>query len=419
MAGRKKLINGILTALLEKKIIDSVNIIRQHNDDPKIYQYAILLNQPKRHLNGSGPGDKISTSGVSFTSREAALLKCVGEAMERFCLYNFSFKNLKRKSYSDKDCIDISFLMRGRVLVDKKLWWTAGFNLTANKKVFIPAQITYLSFPRKKDEIMLRFPCISTGAAGSFNKTQALINGIYEVVERDSFMNVYLGKIPVKKIDLRVIKSKILENILKSVHKCNMELHVFNTTNDLSIPSFLSLLVDRTGIGPAVTVGSKSNLNVVDAIIGSIAESIMLRPWARSLIVKSRKEMNDLIRSDIMIKRTFYWLDPKMLKNLAFLLKKKEERYIARTFKKTQAEELTMLVKTIKAKGYEIFYSDITSPQIKKFGYLVYKVFIPSLQPLYLREEEKSFVNIKRLKKVAGYFGVKKAIINPVPHPFL
>ena len=71
-------------------------------------------------------------------------------------------------------------------------------------------------------------------------------------------------------------------------------------------------------------------------------------------------------------------------------------------------------------KGHDVYYVDITHSKIKKSGYRVYKIIIPTLQPLYLNEsEKKGCIREKRLKEVLSFFGKKKGYINTTPHPFM
>lgn len=68
-------------------------------------------------------------------------------------------------------------------------------------------------------------------------------------------------------------------------------------------------------------------------------------------------------------------------------------------------------------------FVDVTRPEIKKRGFIVVKVIIPQLQPLYLYENFR-YLGGERLytvPEILGYRGAakKETDLNSKPHPFL
>ena len=112
----------------------------------------------------------------------------------------------------------------------------------------------------------------------------AILNGIYEIVERDSLLGVYLNRISPPIIDLAALKDKRIDYLIDQFKKYKLELFVLDTTTDLSIPSFISLLFDRTGRGPAVGIGVKAGFHPKDAIISAIGEVLMTRLYTKNML---------------------------------------------------------------------------------------------------------------------------------------
>src|SRR5690606_28974937 len=118
---------------------------------------------------------------------------------------------------------------------------------------------------------------ISTGAAGGFGKDETLLRGIYEVVERDSIMTSYLNKVLLQRVNYLSITNKHILDILTYLKKYWLKVHIFYIRNDLQIPTFMTILEDKTSFGPAIAVGTKTNLNIESALLGSIEEALFTR----------------------------------------------------------------------------------------------------------------------------------------------
>lgn len=388
-------------------------------DEPKLYVYRALL-----PLHKTKTKEQIIVSGISFTSKYMALLKCLGEWIERLALFNYNERMVLFSTFLklDKKALDLSLYINinGESFKNKKMGWIYGWNHTMQKNSFIPAQLVYLNYLNKylKKEGSLTTP-ISTGAAGGFDHESTLLRGIYEVVERDAFMTVYLTRSKVPRIDLKSVKNKTIQFIVESYERYKLELYAFEITNDIGIPVFLTLVVDKTGFGPSVTIGAKANLNKEKAIIGSIEEAFMIRPWLRKEKFSKKPDSIKIQPINIisLINRAKFWYPLERLEKLGFLLKQPPRFYNKVKTPCPKKDELSHVTKILYENGYQIFYADITPISFRK-NYLVYKILIPGLQPLYLNERKKEVVQ-DRLKAVSFHFGKKKYKINSFPHPFL
>jgi len=290
--------------------------------------------------------------------------------------------------------------------------------MISNTTSYIPTQLVYLNYPRLKNEPMLSGNIMSTGAAFGFDHTSTLLRGIYEIVERDAFMTVYLCRIPALRINVALLNDTKIQFIYKTYNRYNLETYLFEITNDLKIPSFLTVLVDRNH-EPHLTLGLKSSFNKKEAIIGSMEEAFLSRPWQRKMIMDNTFNTNKKPESmSTLFERAVLWRPYNMLKKLNFLLLKKPKNYTLQTQKINDDEALEKIKIILSRCGYQLIYTDITYEKLKQTGGVVYKVFIPDLQPLYLKEEYKE-INLMRLKTVSNYFGIKKITINTFPHPFL
>ncbi len=257
------------------------------------------------------------------------------------------------------------------------------------------------------EEPLIR-PRISTGAATHEIHSESIYNGIMENLERDSYMLQYLSKNKIPKINLDG-KLKNLENYF---NRYLLELNVFETTTDLEIPSFMCISIDKSSIGPSVSVGLKSDLNVQKAIKGSIMESQQVRQWIRYLhhtknIPKSMKKEDIKEAED----RGFFWYDLEKIKEFDYLIKKPHIKSIREIKSPIKLKE--DLIPFLKEKNIDIYSVDITHKKLKEAGFRVIKIIQPQLHPLFLDERTPCFYS-KRLNKQLN--GRK---VNNFPHPFM
>jgi len=411
-------------------IIAFVSKLSSYNDEPKLYQYSSYVKDGSNSMKE----EESTASGISF-KRKNAVIKLLGEAIERYSLttnnnVNLIYKNFNELNSDGKFLINpqnISQLDDGiasRDILSTKLHWMKGKSLMSNNEILVPAQLIYVPYTYSNSEPYLQIP-ISTGAAAGTSLVSAIYRGICEVIERDSFMIHYLNKIHSPLIDMQDLakKDKDINKIMAILNRYKLELFILDITTDLGMPSFTAIILDKTGLGPAVSVGLKSGFNIKQNIIGAIEESLMTRSWIRDkfIYMEPNYKREKIIRT--IEDRAHFWFNIRSIKYLDFWLKNNNVKKINKNSLKQFKNEYQFTTKLLKDKKIEAIYIDITNKKIKKYNFVVVKVIIPQLQPLYL-DERYPYLKNKRLYEVPVEMGVfKKAKtisqLNKIPHPFL
>lgn len=391
------------------QIIDSTYLF---SDEPKIFSYSVNLKKPLylHELNNL----QIGGAGVSFFSKKLALIKCLSEVVERISMLYFNEKKMINVNYNDIKQTDIlKFNQYSSQLKKRSLFKCVYGNCLGNhKKVLIPAQFIYLGYQIRNENLITRQT--TTGAAAGFDQHMVLLRGIYEIIERDALMTTYLNKIKVPLIDLDNIGDKTIKFITNIFKKYKLTWYLFDITNDLEIPTFLSILIDNTKLGHLMTIGYKSRLNKIEAIIGSVEEAFMGRTAERCNFYKKIKPMFPV---DLLIMKNNQQLLKKM-KLINYLFKQKPKKLsLSFYLPKKPTDEINFIKNLLSKKGMNIYYVDITLEIFKPLGYVVYKVIIPKTQP-YLIEDDQELKK-DRLKSVAKYFHKRDIYLNKLPHPFL
>lgn len=397
----------IKTGFLKKIIPTSIHF----HDEPRMFLYMALIKGVKIN-NYEFTTQNIISHGFSFTSKPLALLKCLSEGIERASISGYNTKSIFYSSYNDLNgpAIDIGMYSSEPMRKQQQIGWIKGRCLTNDISAYIPAHLVYLNYSWKNKEQILS-PIISTGASAGFDYDSTVLRGIYEVIERDAFMTIYLNKISAPRIKITTINNAEIKSLDVLLKKYQLELCIFDFTHDLKIPVYVSIIMDRTGRGPAISVGAKCGFNPIDSIIGSIEEAFMARLWLK-------KRANAFISNNNSLPWwPMSWWPLSMIKKLDFLIKSSPMIPLTRKYIH-QNNNLEYILKSLKEKNYDVYLHDNSLPFLKKRRLLSVKVIIPKLQPLYLDVKNKK-INKIRLDTVARYFGVKRLRINTIHHPFL
>jgi len=407
-------------------IIKTIKRSPFYNDEPKLFSYYAIFSKNFKKISSS---DEEEYAGGTSLSKERAFVATLGEAIERCCLSAYKDSRLQIYSYNQiKDrAIDIfeylNFSQKQLIKrefakfnfdVKTKFRWTKGFSLSRNKYVFVPAQLVYVPYKFIKEEKVIREP-ISTGAASGTSLGAAIYRGICEVVERDAFMLTYLSKSVKPKIDLRKVTGELKE-LYDSYERYNLELQLVDITTDINFPAHLGILIDKTGMGPAISTGLGADVNSYKSALRATEEAFHSRTWIRKEMF-NKNQNRDVCTTE---GRGLYWADIKKIQDIKFLISgsfkildsslKQDLSYLP--------SKLKSALDIMKKANMEIVVVDLTTKEASKANFYVVKVLIADLHPLYLNECYP-YLGGKRLERISGELGISYDQLNRVPHPFL
>lgn len=419
----KKLIS-LFTIANQEKLIRKVQEDIYFNDTPRVPSFVVGL----KYKNALDQSRRYSS-----LSKTKCLGKLLGETLERYSLsfYNKSnfiwenYENLKKKAIHPKELSISEHKETPPIKVytnDKeKLNWVKTICLNDNKGILIPAQLVYLPYNFIKNEPLINFST-SNGTAFSTTYKKAILTGLLEVIERDAFMINYLNKLSRNIIEINKTKDKNLKQIVSLTERYKLKLFIVDISTDVPVYSILSILIDETGFGPAVSMGTKSGLNITPTIIGAIEECFQVYPWIRrAIILRGEKEIRKIQKNKNYIsgilERGLLWSTPNMIKKINFFLEGK--KVSINNFPSRKIRNLNALLNWFKKKEIKVICANITPLNILKKRFFTVKILIPQFQPLYLDERFPCWKG-KRLKKVPQKSGFKPLKeVYKFPHPFL
>ncbi len=357
---------------------------------------------------------------------------------------------LAKKSYSEieNEAVDI-FNLAGFSNEQKKdidvlkfdektvFGWIPARSIASGKKIWCPAQLASSKYFREnvkttgsenRKEPMLRW-AVTTGLATGQSLEEALVKGILEVVERDAFMICYLNKLspPLADLDNLAEQDSDLEKILKNFRRYNLEAHLLHLPTDFPVHAYLAMVIDRTGLGPALSAGASADFDPKTCLLDGLAEALNVRLNLKKSFREETGPTEKLDRRG----RLLWWTKGENIPKIDFFLNgakakldlKKEISIFAEFGEKSSrrkyySEKMDLLKKYLQEKNYEAVYTELTDPDIRKLGFRSVQVILPELQPMHL-DESIPYFGGKRLKEIPQKFGYKPAEeLNKIPHPF-
>ena len=419
--------------------------------EPGLFIVAARCTRPKYFLRNeptSLPGTDydVAANGVAF-EKEDALWSALGEVCERYsgglyfeeALLTASRIELGRNALPVEDLIAFSHAQYARpgfpfVRFDPHapIRWVRGWNLTRREPAFIPAVLVFLGY-EAQSPLEAFYPTTSTGMAAGRTLEQALLNALYEVVERDAFTCTWLLRHPPHRIERAVLKKGLSSREWRLLTNKCADATVLLMTTDLDLPCVATVLRQRGR--RSIVIGAAANSSLRQAVIRSALEAFHTLNWAiflertpRTVAREEVREFEDHVR---------YYLDERNFDKAAWLLEGPSADVVLDTegpgspgapantdahgepvHQDDLAARLEATVASLERAGYEVYYVETTTADVRSLGFRTVRVIVPGLQPLNMGYDTVH-EDDRRLRRVAAHHGIAMPDrLNSEPHPF-
>ncbi|QQE80165.1 YcaO-like family protein [Alicyclobacillus sp. SO9] len=365
-----------------------------------------------------------SASGAGVTD-ESAIVSAVGEYVERYCalaVEQGNTANISEIKHQNIEIIDLSLLQNMKNKEQDKLRWTIGQDLLSRTSVAIPSQMVYLSFAQKLGERQ-HWVTTATGAAAGQTWSDAVYRGLAECFERDAIQVMWRNQIKIPHIDF-LGNHEIRGFYDKFIACSSVKFHLYKLITDYDVPAVFGLAeIDDGGVVAAASVRG----TWVDACKKTLIELSQSLVGYSSLIFSKevqhyREDFSDVATYD---DHTLLYFNPHMRKYLEFLLESKETIQLPSddvVFDDVNTY-IQQFLKQLDAVGVKAIAVDITTQDIKEFGWFVAKVIIPGFADLepgtellydYERLRQVPLKLLESGRRKEGHIGG-----SPIaPHPF-
>ena len=178
-----------------------------------------------------------------------------------------------RSSYSPNA---LPLLEGHRVLENVPICWAKGTNLLTRREEWVPKDMCCLDFTVQNRLSYTPFFASSNGLASGNTYGEAIVHGLYEVIERDATARARLGTAQRNMtLDTSTIRSTIVRGLLHRLHAYNVECTIVDVTGPIGIPCFEVELHDQN-LSSSVW-GSGCHMNATTAMVRGITEACQTR----------------------------------------------------------------------------------------------------------------------------------------------
>ena len=367
-------------------IVRFVSEIPLEAGEPEIFNYSAKMCDSRKFF----PVGCYDRNGGAGLTREEARMAALGEAIERYCssiyfpddLLIGSYRELSRSTrmLAPGEMALFHPDQRGHIgyswfTEDTRLCWIGGYSVTNNTPVLIPACLTFVPYhpfwAQRGEETI--GPSITTGQAAASSYRDAVLRGIYEIVERDAFMITWLNRLPVPRIDIESSPA-VAEIFHARLARPNLRYTLHSLATDLGIPSILCMLIDTQCVPAMVCAGGASHLNPEKAAIKALVEAVQTREWARYM-GRRRKPVvieSDYSNLDDFDKHVLLYAHGDMRSAVEFLTEAPltcSFSNLADCSTDTAVGDLRRVKALLESPGHEIFVVDLTSEDVAQAGF--------------------------------------------------
>jgi ribosomal protein S12 methylthiotransferase accessory factor len=384
------------------------------------------------------PPEERVAAGKGLTD-EDAMRAAFGEAIEHYCAAQVNEDTSRMAKWADLGAPGISppeFVLYSEAQYAQKdfshhrwqeddvVTWSPVRELPGDREILAPTSLVFLTSSMARAEDQFTFST-SNGLAAGPTLEFAILNGLYELVERDGFLITWMNKLPAPQVDFSGIGG-LAESIKTHYDTYGTELRVFNVSTDLPIYVMMCIALDKKGGGPAAMVGLGCNLDPRVALLKSVLEVCQMHAGEVQRFQNEPPEKRLQRYEDVLTlyDHSAFLMVPERLNEFSFLLDNGRQQSIHDLPNFSQGNvpaDLNTCVDSLVKAGCRVAYADLTTSDIVDFGVRVVRTIATGLQPMHFGFGEERLGG-HRLFEVPHKLGHAKEIrtekdLNPCPHP--
>ncbi len=394
-------ITGVVSQLASVREADGVAhvFMAGHNGAFKLDR----LDHLKRSLRDASAGKGISESQAKASALCEAIERYSGQRQGDEVIVTASYRQMRAEQ--GEALIHPNVVMRysARQLAEHDAWnarrskfnrvpepldedlpidWTPVWSLTHEVERYLPTQLLYYQSPASKDcERIFAMGC-SNGSASGNNLEEAVLQGLFELVERDAVALWWYNRLRKPGVDIASFGEPWLLDLAEYYDTLGRDIWALDVTSDLEIPAFVAVSRLREGPQDRLLFGLGCHLDARIALQRAFAELNQMLGLARD-----GQEPGDLAIEDA---ETLAWLTTATLETAPYMapdstLRARMREDFPVCHSGDLLADLRLCRQRIEARGMEVLVLDQTRADV---GMPVVKVIVPGLRHFWARYGE-------------------------------
>lgn len=264
---------------------------------------------------------------------------------------------------------------------EAEIYWSPVWSLTHERVKYIPTQFVYFGAPAAKDSKKhYCFGCSNGNASGN-NLEEAILQGFFELVERDCVALWWYNMLKKPEVDLESFGEPYLLELREHLKLQNREIWALDITSDLGIPAFVSISRRTDRKEEHILFGYGCHLDAKIALTRAVTE--MNQMLAYDCYVKANEENTTQIEDN----ETLQWFKNATIENQPYMTPDKDKgprRYtdFSQEYRGDLRKDILYCKEQVGKFGMEMLVLDQTRPDIELS---TVKVIVPGLRHFWAR----------------------------------
>lgn len=313
---------------------------------------------------------------------------------------------------------------------DSPMEWVWGYSFLQERPILVPRLLAYYSLGHVQGFVYET----SNGCAVGGSLEEAILHGIFEVVERDSFLMTWYGRLAVPRLDPYSSEdSELSMMVYRFQAVTGYEVHLYNTTTDNGIPSLWALAKGGTGHRVNLVCAAGAHLDPVRAAKGAIHELAGIIPMVELRWHERKSEALSMLDDSFLVQRmddhALLYSLPQAEGRLRFLLDDQrpagtfDEQFLPVPDTDDLSEDLKRVIQQFRNLQLDVIVVDQSPSETLRNGLHCVKVLIPGMLPMTFGHHLRRLEGLSRVLEMPmklGYTDRKLTSqeLNPYPHPF-
>jgi bacteriocin biosynthesis cyclodehydratase domain-containing protein len=262
---------------------------------------------------------------------------------------------------------------------EAEIEWTPVWSLTRHEPRYLPTAFCYFNYPYPDREPYC-IACSNGNAAGN-TLEEAILQGFFELIERDSVALWWYSRVRRPGVDLDSFAEPYLATLREFLRRRGREMWVLDLTSDLNVPVFTSICRSLGGPEERIVLGFGAHLDAQIALLRAVTE---MNQMLSSLLQEPDKEV---LAEHVTDTETVRWLRTATVANQPYLLadeiaSPRRASAYARSWSDDITEDVRACQALVERHGLEMLVLDQTRSEI---GLPVAKVIVPGLRHFWAR----------------------------------
>ena len=323
----------------------------------------------------------ISIYGGKGITKDHAKASAIMEAFERYSAEKQDIDTSvvatideisKKGNYIPPKSLNLPKDFKKETLDSIKLEWSLCNDLISKKEYYIPSNAIFHPYITE-NRVNHLFKSNTNGLASGNILEEAILHGIFEVIERDAWSIFELTHKNYSQIDLDSIENELLNNIIDKFTSNGINIKLMDFTADIKVPTIAASADDTiTKDAGLLTLGMGTHLDPEVAALRALSEV------AQSRATQINGAREDTVRADFAREAGY----ERMKRINKYYFKQEEEKVDFADIENKSTTSITKDIEIVKNELIkndikQILYSNLTRPEL---DISVVRVVIPEME---------------------------------------